>query len=141
MGLPGSGKTTLSLKLVKVLTPNYLNADEVRRKFKDWDFSLPGRIRQAKRFREMADSSTQIITLADFIAPTPEVRNLYDPHFIVWMNTIKKGRFDDTNKLFVPPTNFDVKFDKWDQYSVECILQSIIKKLLRENEKNNRGIS
>ena len=45
--------------------------------------------------------------VVDFICPFDEDRLEYDVR--VWMNTIKKGRFDDTNKMFVQPTNYDFK--------------------------------
>ena len=51
MGLPGSGKTTLSKKLVKLIDAVWLNADEVRKEVNDWDFSLEGRLRQSKNER------------------------------------------------------------------------------------------
>ena len=55
MGLPGSGKTTLSNKLAPLLKAARVNADEVRKKFNDWDFSLEGRIRQSNRMNELSD--------------------------------------------------------------------------------------
>ena len=45
--------------------------------------------------------------LVDFIYPTPETRNLFAAGFMVWMNMIKKRRFDDINKIFTNPTNYD----------------------------------
>ena len=45
--------------------------------------------------------------IADFIAPTPEARSLFPADFIIWVDTIKEGRFDDTNQMFVKPTTFN----------------------------------
>ena len=56
MGLPGSGKTTLSKKLVNYTKSVWLNADKIRTEFNDWDFSPQGRVRQANRMREIAQS-------------------------------------------------------------------------------------
>ena len=111
MGLPGSGKTTLAKKLKKKLNADWLNADKIRKKYNDWDFSNEGRIRQAKRMRDLADNFLRKgnNVVADFICPTPEVRKLFNPDFIVWVNTIESGRFDDTNKVFVKPTKFDIE--------------------------------
>ena len=109
MGLPGSGKTTLAEELAPLLNAKRLNADEVRKEANDWDFSEEGRKRQAKR---MADFALRLkedgnFVVADFICPTPEARALFQADFIVWVDTITEGRFDDTNKMFVKPDKFD----------------------------------
>ena len=31
----------------------------------------------------------------------------FSADFIVWVNTIKEGRFEDTNKMFVKPDKFN----------------------------------
>ena len=109
MGLPGSGKTTLAEELSPLLNAKRLNADEVRKEANDWDFSEEGRTRQAKR---MADFALKLkedgnFVVADFICPTPAARALFPADFIIWVDTIKEGRFDDTNKMFVKPDKFD----------------------------------
>ena len=109
MGLPGSGKTTLANELAPLLNAKRLNADEVRRKASDWDFSEEGRKRQAKR---MADFALKLrkdnnFVIADFICPTPEARNLFPADYIIWVDTIKEGRFEDTNKMFVNPDKYN----------------------------------
>ena len=109
MGLPGAGKTTLANEMAPLLNAKRLNADEVRSQANDWDFSAEGRVRQAKR---MAEAALKLKTegnyvVADFIAPTPEARSLFPADFIVWVDTIKEGRFEDTNQMFVKPKNFD----------------------------------
>ena len=111
MGLPGSGKTTLANELAPMINAKRLNADEVRKKANDWDFSEEGRKRQAKRMADFAkklkDESNFVV--ADFICPTPEARNLFPADYLIWVDTIKEGRFDDTNKMFVKPDKFDFK--------------------------------
>ena len=109
MGLPGAGKTTLANELAPMVNGKRLNADEVRKAANDWDFSEEGRTRQAKR---MADFALKLkeegnYVVADFICPTPEARNLFPADYVVWVDTIKEGRFDDTNKMFVKPDKFD----------------------------------
>ena len=109
MGLPGSGKTTLANELGPMLNAKRLNADEVRKAANDWDFSEEGRKRQAKR---MWDSALKLkendsYVIADFICPTPEARILFPADIIIWVDTIKEGRFDDTNKMFVKPEKYD----------------------------------
>ena len=109
MGLPGSGKTTLANELATLLEAKKLNADEVRKEANDWDFSEEGRKRQSKRMAEFAlklkKEGNNVI--ADFICPTPEARALFPSDYVIWVDTIKEGRFDDTNKMFVKPEKFD----------------------------------
>ena len=107
-GLPGSGKTTLARRLQEILVNAVVtNADEVREKFKDWDFSLEGRERQMKRMQDYVRKSVARgnYGIADFVCPTNELREKFMPEYVIWMNTIEKGRFEDTNKLFENPTN------------------------------------
>ena len=109
MGLPGAGKTTLADEMASLLKAKRLNADKVRTAANDWDFSEEGRKRQAKR---MADFAIKLkekgdYVVADFICPTPEARSLFPADFIIWVDTIKEGRFDDTNKMFVKPDKYD----------------------------------
>ena len=95
MGLPGSGKTTLANELGPLLNAERLNADEVRKKANDWDFSEEGRKRQAKRMANLALDLKKDgnYVVADFICPTPEARDLFPADYIIWVDTIKKGRF------------------------------------------------
>ena len=111
MGLPGSGKTTLANELGTMLDAKRLNADEVRREANDWDFSKEGRKRQAKR---MAEFSLKLknegnYVIADFICPTEETRKQFNADYTVWMDTIKEGRFEDTNKMFEAPNDYDFR--------------------------------
>jgi adenylylsulfate kinase len=109
MGLPGSGKTTLASELATLIDAKRINADDVRKEANDWDFSEEGRKRQAKRMAIIAQKKQQegSYVIADFICPTSEARNLFPADYIVWVDTIKKGRFDDTNAMFVKPKKFD----------------------------------
>ena len=109
MGLPGAGKTTLANELATLIKCKRLNADEIRKAANDWDFSEEGRTRQAKRMSEAAlkIKSEGNNVIADFICPTPEARKLFSADYIVWVDSINKGRFDDTNQMFVKPEKYD----------------------------------
>ena len=109
MGLPGAGKTTLANELSQLIECKRLNADEIRKAANDWDFSVEGRKRQAKR---MCDEALKIKkegnnVIADFICPTPEARKLFPADYIIWVDTIKEGRFEDTNQMFVKPEKYN----------------------------------
>jgi len=111
MGLPGSGKSYLADKLTNILGAEWLNADRVREAANDWDFSPEGRTRQAERMKRLAqevlDRGKHVI--ADFVCPTPKTREDFAADYIVWVDTIKEGRFEDTNKMFVPPEEYDFR--------------------------------
>lgn len=137
MGLPGSGKTTLATRLKNHIedikhegygiTVDWFNADEVRKKFNDWDFSEAGRIRQSLRMDELAAKSTADYVICDFVAPLVEMRNNFKADWTIWMDTIEQGRFEDTNRAFVPPTVYDFRITeqdaaKWSVFVADHIL-------------------
>ena len=111
MGLPGSGKTTLAKLLSPMFNAVWLNADEVRKEADDWDFSPEGRKRQSLRMWTLAEESVDNnrVVVADFICPTEQTRKEFAADYTIWMDTIKEGRFEDTNKMFEEPTNYDFK--------------------------------
>jgi adenylylsulfate kinase len=114
MGLPGSGKTTLANTLLNKLrdkgsTVEWFNADEVRAKYNDWDFSESGRIRQSIRMCELADKTNSDYVICDFVAPLPEMRSNFKADWTIWLDTIDSGRFEDTNKIFIEPDVFDFR--------------------------------
>jgi hypothetical protein len=155
MGLPGSGKTFLATALKKYLEENsnvntmplermfhlelppiaytskvdWFNADEIRKRFNDWDFSKEGRIRQSLRMAEFALKSSGDFVICDFVAPLVEMRNNFKADWTVWMDTIDQGRFDDTNKAFVPPEQYDFRVteqnaEKWAEFIGSHILEN-----------------
>ena len=131
MGLPGAGKTTLASKLVPLLRAKWLNADIVRKKANDWDFSAEGRIRQAHRMKKLAEDFIKdgFYVVADFVCPTSTSREIFNPDFIIWLDTIKAGRFEDTNEIFTPPEKYDLKVttqdaEKWSLEAIELIKKS-----------------
>lgn len=135
MGLPGAGKTYLAQYLVDQLQAEkkkvgWLNADDVRKKYNDWDFSTEGRIRQSHRMREMADAMTdRDYVICDFVAPLVEMRNNFKADWTVWVDTIDKGRYEDTNKAFIQPEVYDFRIteqhgEKWAEFIAAHILDN-----------------
>ena len=132
MGLPGSGKTTLAKLLVPMFNAVWLNADKVREEANDWDFSELGRSVQANRMKRLAqealDNNRNVI--ADFVCPTEHTREDFNADYIVYMDTIKEGRFEDTNKMFEPPKKYDFRVPHKDaQMWSFLIKQDILDKL------------
>mgnify|MGYP003642155153 FL=1 len=109
-GLPGSGKTTLARQLANRISKwaevDLHNADEIRADAKDWDFSHAGRVRQMHRMRSLCASSEENgrYAIADFVAPTDSLREMFDADYTVWMNTIKNSRYEDTNSVWESPS-------------------------------------
>ena len=149
MGLPGAGKTYFAERLKKTLegfstpvdenslkpfsdakiTVAWLNADEVRRHYNDWDFSTSGRIRQSLRMRELADEANTDYCIVDFVAPLVEMRNNFKADWTIWIDSIDKGRFEDTNKVFVPPEHYDFRIteqnaEKWSDFVAQHIVEN-----------------
>ena len=119
MGLPGSGKTTLAHSLKTELTMvdksvTWFNADDVRKQYNDWDFSHEGRVRQAGRMKILTGLSLAEFAICDFVAPLPEQRDLFDAAWTIWVDTIPKGRFEDTNQIFVSPEKYDFRVTEQD---------------------------
>jgi hypothetical protein len=149
MGLPGAGKTYFAERFKQYLeafarpinenslkpfsdarvTVSWLNADEIRRHYNDWDFSTEGRIRQSLRMRDLADTSNTDYCIVDFVAPLVEMRNNFKADWTIWIDTIEKGRFEDTNKAFVPPEYYDFRIteqnaEHWAKYVASSIAKN-----------------
>ena len=148
MGLPGAGKTYMAQALKQHLESHsvlfhpsaetvhssqarveWFNADDVRKRFNDWDFSQEGRIRQSHRMRELADKSQCDFVIVDFVAPLTEMRHNFKADWIIWMDTIEAGRYEDTNRMFVPPEFYDFRIteqaaDKWAEFIGNHILEN-----------------
>jgi adenylylsulfate kinase len=112
MGLPGSGKTTLAQELKKKLNATWINADKVRKKYNNWNFSKNGVIKQARRMEKISKISKKKITIVDFVCPYEKGRKIFKPDYLIWMDTIKKGRFSTFDKSFEKPRKFNFKVKK-----------------------------
>lgn len=133
MGLPGSGKTTLAEVLThKIKNSNktviHLNADKIRGAHDDWDFSIQGRLRQAIRMRNYANVADEDYIIIDFVCPLPEMRDIINADYIIWMDTINRSRFEDTNKIFDPPISYDLRIKSFKDSNL-TILNNILKRI------------
>lgn len=128
MGLPGSGKTYLAERLVPIINAAWYNADKIREMANDWDFSEIGRDRQSKRMRAFADfeKSHGRFVVCDFVCPTRATRENFDADFVVWMDTVKKGRFEDTNRIFQKPEKVDSHLTLWNDYNHNDVAEKIL---------------
>jgi adenylylsulfate kinase len=135
MGLPGAGKTYLAQHILEHLqaekkSVRWLNADDVRKEYNDWDFSEAGRIRQSMRMRSLADLMTDVdYVICDFVAPLTEMRNNFKADWTIWVDTIDQGRFEDTNRAFVAPEVYDFRIteqhgEKWGEFVAAHILDN-----------------
>ena len=148
MGLPGSGKTTLAGALKKYLEENgeisyaralqehigdfncevnWFNADDIRRKYNDWDFSNDGRIRQSIRMFQFSMEAGGDYVICDFVAPLVEMRNNFKADWTIWVDTIREGRYADTNAAFVEPAEYDFRVneqncEKWAEFIGDHII-------------------
>ena len=129
MGLPGSGKTYLSERLQPLLEAAWYNADKVRGMAGDWDFSEDGRTRQSLRIKTLADfeSSHNRFVICDFVCPTEETRRIFNPDILIWLDTIKEGRFEDTNAIFEKPKKCDYTITEWNEENHLTIAKELIK--------------
>jgi hypothetical protein len=135
MGLPGAGKTYLAQHIVDHLQAErkrvgWLNADDVRKEYNDWDFSESGRIRQSLRMRTLADTMADVdYVICDFVAPLVEMRNNFKADWTVWVDTIDQGRYEDTNRAFVAPEVYDFRIteqnaEKWGEFVAAHIIDN-----------------
>ena len=115
MGLPGSGKSTLAKPFAELIGGVWINADQIRKRYNDWDFTVEGRLRQAQRMRYLADGIELAgkIVVADFICPTQELRNIFKADYTILMDTISEGLFADTNAILETPTHVDYHVREW----------------------------
>lgn len=136
-GLPGSGKSTLAEPFAELIGGIWLNADAVRTEYDDWDFSPEGRIRQALRMKYLADGVVKAgkIAVADFVCPTEKARKEFSADFTVWMDTIKEGRYEDTNRMFEAPSRNSINYhvSAWFDDTHEQLMKVIEHWMKRKN--------
>jgi adenylylsulfate kinase len=126
-GLPGSGKTTLAKPFAELIGGVHLNADDVRKEYNDWDFTVEGRNRQASRMKYLADGVVKAgkIAIADFVCPTVMTRLEFNPDYTVWMDTISRCKYENTNDMFEPPEKVDYHVAEWFENSHNQLTQVV----------------
>jgi len=114
MGLPSSGKTSLANALHSIIdTAVYWNADDVRENINSHlGFSLEDRVKQAKTMKWLSDNviASNNMCIVDFVCPTQETRDAFriQEAFVIWVDRVKESQYDDTNEMFVSPTEYDI---------------------------------
>ena len=122
MGLPGAGKTYLAKALKQYLETNGdLMKINPQRMLTYEGIPGPG------FFRVGVDWCTGEFVICDFVAPLVEMRNNFKADWTIWVDTIKEGRYEDTNKAFIPPEQYDFRVteqncEKWAEFIGEHIL-------------------
>ena len=141
-GLPGSGKTTLAKPFAELIGGVHINADAVREAYDDWDFTPEGRMRQAQRMKHLADGVVMAgkIAVADFVCPTEAARAEFAPDYTVWMDTIKEGRFEDTNAMFEKPPKCDYHVAQWFEDTHAQLVQVVQNYMRRKDGKPTEAI-
>lgn len=136
-GLPGSGKSTLAEPFAELIGGVWINADQVRTRYNDWNFSLEGRMRQAQRMRHLADGVVLAgkIAVADFVCPTEAARQEFDPDYTVWMDTIKAGRYENTNAIFEKPPKCNYHVNAWFNDTHAQLVKVVNNYMLRQQDK------
>jgi adenylylsulfate kinase len=136
-GLPGSGKSTLAEPFAELLGGVWINADSIRKQYDDWDFSDEGRLRQAERMRLLADGVELAgkVAVCDFVCPTEQTRQALNADYTVWMDTIKEGRFEDTNLVYVPLERgqYDYHVSEWFDDTHTQLVQIVSTYMQRNN--------
>lgn len=108
-GLSGSGKTTLATALRKIYPDAiHLNADIIREKYDDWDFSLEGRERQARRVLTLAKEHPNNVIICDFICPLQRFRDLFKGSYMIFMDTVSESKYKDTDAIFERPIESEI---------------------------------
>ena len=126
MGLSGSGKSSLAKSVHQLLSPSsWINADILRSTHNDWDFSYDGRIRQAKRMISLANLDINEYVIIDMICPFKDMRNIINPDFIIWMDTIKSSKYKDTDDVFEEPKNYDLRIKDFNKINAQLIIDKI----------------
>lgn len=147
-GLPGSGKSTLAEPFAELIGAVWINADQVREKYNDWDFSPEGRIRQAQRMQYLSDGAVMAgkIAVADFVAPTEAARAAFNPDYVVWMDTVNKSQsvngpaapgstFEQTDKMFEPPAKCDYHVNGWFDDTHAQLVKVVKNYMLKQQNK------
>lgn len=147
-GLPGSGKSTLAEPLANLLGGVWINADQVRTRYDDWDFTPEGRLRQALRMRYLSDGAVMAgkIAVTDFVCPTEAARQAFDPDFTVWMDTVKESQsvngpaavgstFEQTTKMFEAPPHCDYHVADWFNDTHQELCKVVNNYMLRLQQK------
>jgi adenylylsulfate kinase len=131
-GLANTGKSYLSTRLKSAFADKrvaYFNADEIREKYNDWDFSDEGRKRQAQRAVDFGKQDVDLI-MWDFICPFQSARDALGADLVIWMNTNQSSKYKDTDAVFERPEHCDIEVTDKDWWT-DDVTQETVGKIIR----------
>jgi hypothetical protein len=104
MGLPGAGKTTLADELHELilslgLKSKWLNENRLKAEYPNLTIN---------QIKEMANDATVDYVVADFEARTYLERRSFNPHYLIWLNTIPEDEYESIPYGFEPPFRYNV---------------------------------
>jgi uridine kinase len=104
MGLPGSGKSTLAEELHELhlslgIKSLWLNENKLKSEHPNLTI---------EQIHEMANNATVDYVIADFEARTSLERRSFNPHYMIWINTISEDEYQFLNYGFEPPFRYNV---------------------------------
>ena len=66
------------------------------------------------------------LVICDFVCPTKITRENFDADFVVWMDTLQKGRLEDTNRIFQNPEKVDFHIKLWNDHNQNDVAERIL---------------
>ena len=79
-----------------------------------------------ENFADFEKIMTDMLFAILFVQPKKREK-IFDADIVIWMDTIKEGRFEDTNKIFISPEQIDFHITEWNDHNHSDIAEEILK--------------